>query len=231
MILVLRRMPAFAERIVSLWPLLLLGFVGLLGFTWLSDGVGDRDGATYVDAPVAAWFAHARTATEGSIGLLVAKATSPAVLILATAAVVVVLWIRGRKQAAVILGASVFVAYAAGALAKVMEHRARPAAPINLAPELEGSFPSGHVVVVSTIAFVGLGLAWIRLSRNARIAASVVAAVAVVVVALDRLVVGAHWLSDVAGSLFLASMIIAAALVINKLLTQASSPTAAAAKK
>lgn len=210
----------FAERIVSLWPLLLLGFVGVLGFTWLSDGVGDRDGATYIDAPVAGWFAHTRTAAEGSIGLLLAKATSPAVLILATALVVVVLWLRGRRQASVILGASVFVAYAAGAVAKVLEHRARPVAPINLAPELEGSFPSGHVLVVSTIAFVGLGLAWAHLSRNARIVASIMATAAVVVVALDRLVVGAHWLSDVLGSLYLASMIIAAALVVNAIVTQ-----------
>lgn len=221
----LRRMPAFAERIISLWPLLLLGFVGILGFAWLSDGVGDRDGATYVDGPIADWFAHTRTATEGSIGLLLAKASSPAVFILATALVVVVLWLRGRRQASVILGASVFIAYAAGALAKVMEHRARPVAPINLAPELEGSFPSGHVLVVSTLAFVGLGLAWSHLSRNARIVASIVATGSVVVVALDRLVVGAHWLSDILGSLFLASIIIAAALVFNNIFTQKSGPT------
>lgn len=48
-------------------------------------------------------------------------------------------------------------------------------------------------------------------------AASVVATLAVMVVAQDRLLFGAHWLTDVVGSMFLATMIIAAALAINTL--------------
>ena len=75
------------------------------------------------------------------------------------------------------------VAYAEGAVAKFAENRSRPLALVNLAPEGEPSFPSGHVLVV--------------------------AAVAIAATATDRLVDGAHWLTDFLGSAAMAAVITA----------------------
>ncbi|MFA7323681.1 MAG: hypothetical protein WC005_04905, partial [Candidatus Nanopelagicales bacterium] len=134
--------PTFT-RARTLLPFALVALAGVLGFAWMCDGVGDRDGATYADAPVASWFAAHRTVSEGQLGLLLAKATTPVVLIAAVAVAALVLWRYGRRLEAALLAGAVFIAYAVGYAAKHLEGRARPLAPTNLAPESEASFPSG----------------------------------------------------------------------------------------
>lgn len=217
MLLALR--PSFVpwERLRALLPFAVLASSGALVFAWLADAVGDHDGITVVDRPVAAWFAAHRSLALGHDGLLAAKATSPAVLVGLTLVGAALLWWRGHRRGSVLLAGSVAVAYAAGAAAKLGEHRARPVAPVNLAPEGEPSFPSGHVLVVATIVGVLLVLAWDRMSTAMRVLASLSGAAVVVLVALDRLVVGAHWLTDVVGALALASIVVALAAVALRL--------------
>lgn len=201
-----------AGRAAALLPSAVLAAAGVLVFAWLCDAVGDHDGITAIDRPVSTWFAAHRTPLEEHLGLLLAKATSPAVLIVAVVAISAFLWLRHRRFAAGVLAGSVAVAYVAGALAKVGEHRARPSAPINLAPEGEPSFPSGHVLVVATIAFVTIALAWRHLTTGSRVLAVLSAVGVTAVMGIDRLVVGAHWLTDVVGACALAAVVIAAAL-------------------
>lgn len=217
MLLALR--PSFVpwERLRALLPFAVLAASGALVFAWLCDAVGDHDGITAVDGPVAAWFAAHRSVSLGHDGLLAAKATSPAVLVGLTLVGAALLWWRGHRRGSVLLAGSVALAYAAGAAAKLGEHRARPVAPVNLAPEGEPSFPSGHVLVVATIVGVLLVLAWDRMSTAVRVLASLGGAAVVVLVALDRLVVGAHWLTDVVGALALASVVVALAAVAHRL--------------
>lgn len=206
-------------RARALLPFALIALAGVLGFAWMCDGVGDRDGVTYVDAPIASWFAAHRTVSEGQIGLLLAKATTPIVLIAGVIVTALVLWRYGRKLEAALLGGSVFIAYAVGYVAKHLEGRPRPLAPINLAPESEASFPSGHVLVIATIAFIAIGLAWHHMGTAMRAIALTAAVLATLTVSLDRLIVGAHWMTDVLGSLFLASAIVAVTLSIHTALT------------
>lgn len=199
----------------SATPYAVVALAAATVFAWLCDAVGDRDGVTMVDAPVASWFATHRTVGEGHVGLIVARATGPLVLLLVTALLAGAMWRRGERGHATVLGVSVVGAYGLGGLAKFVEHRVRPAAPINLAPEAEPSFPSGHVLVVSTIVGVLLVLAWQRLSRAARLGAASVAVASVLAVALDRLVVGAHWLTDVVGAVALSLVIVACAAAVS----------------
>ncbi len=194
-------------------PFVISAFVGAIVFVLLALIVRSGDGVNSFDASVATWFADSRSDVLGNVGKLVASLTTPFVLVAGTLIASVALWARSRKQDAVLLAGSVFLAYLVGAIAKKLEGRARPIAPINLSPETEPSFPSGHVLVVTTIAFVALGLAWAHLDRTRRIVCTLIAVVAVVVVSLDRLVVGAHWLTDVVGSLALACMIGSCAMI------------------
>lgn len=218
MLLALGWAPPRLDRLRAAWPFALPAVVGALVFAWMCDAVGDRNGVTVVDGPVSMWFAAHRSVTEGHLGLLLAKATSPAVLVALVLAAAVLLRWRGRRLEATLLAGATLLAYAVGALAKFAEHRARPAAPVNLAPESEASFPSGHVLVVATVAFLALGLAWRWLGRAGRAAGTIGALIVTVAVALDRLVVGAHWLTDVAGSLALAAVIVSVVLIAYRLL-------------
>lgn len=206
-------------RARQLLPFAMIALAGTIGFVWVSDGVGDHDGVTYADAPVASWFLAHRTVTEGQFGLLLAKATSPVVLIAAVIVAALLLWRFGHKLEAGLIAGSVFIAYAVGYIAKHVEGRSRPLAPINLAPESEASFPSGHVLVVTIVAFVAVGLAWRHLSTALRTIATTAAVLVTLAVSLDRLLVGAHWMTDVVGSIFLASVIITGTLGIDKALT------------
>lgn len=205
------------DRVRALWPLAALAAAGAFVFAWMCDAVGDQDGVTAVDGPVSLWFAGHRSSVEGHLGLLVATATSPVVLGALVLALAVLLRRRGRRLESTLLVGGTSLAYAAGFVAKYAEHRARPVAPVNLAPESEPSFPSGHVLVVATVAFVLIGLAWSQLSRGARVLAVAAAAAVVALVALDRLVVGAHWLTDVVGSVALASVVVAVTVSAHRL--------------
>lgn len=218
MIYVLNSASVRLERLWRLWPLALLFSGALVVFAWMSDAVGDHDGVTAVDGPVSLWFAAHRSVMIDQTGLLLAKATSPAVLIGLTVIVAGSLFLRKRRVDSYVLLGSVVVAYAAGAVAKFAEHRARPLAPVNLSPETEASFPSGHVLVVTVLAFVLLAVAWNQFDRRGRIVAGLVATAAAAIVALDRLVVGAHWLTDVVGAMALAGLIVAAAVSIHRVL-------------
>ena len=218
MLLALGLFPPRLDRLRALWPFVVVAVAGGLVFAWMCDAVGDRNGITAVDGPVSVWFASHRSATEGQLGLLLAKLTSPAALVTLVLVAAALLYWRGHRSESTVLVGSTFLAYGVGALAKIAEHRARPVAPVNLAPESEASFPSGHVLVVTTVAFLVLGLAWTWLSRAGRVAATTVAVGVTLAVAVDRLVVGAHWLTDVLGSLALAGVIVSVVLAAHRLL-------------
>ena len=206
-------------RLRPLLPFAIVAMVGSLVFAWMCDAVGDHNGVTALDQPVSLWFATHRSVAEGHLGLLLAKATSPAVLIVVVAVTAFLLRRRGfRLESTLIAGATV-VAYLAGAVVKFAEHRGRPVSPVNLAPESEFSFPSGHVLVVAVVVVVAVGLAWTHLTRAARILAAVASTGAILLIALDRLVVGAHWLTDVVGSVALAGIIAAVVLSFHKLVS------------
>ncbi len=208
------------DRVRSLWPWALLGGAALVVFLALTAVVlsADSRGQLAWDASAARWFAVERTATQGDVGLGYADATSPAVLVgLVVVIAAVLFWRMLRLQALVLLGAT-FLAYACGAVAKFGVDRVRPQAPINLAPETEPSFPSGHVLVVTTIALVALGLAWGYLGRTGRVIGSLLAALWIVLTCIDRLVVGAHWLTDVLASLALALVVVSVSLAAYQLL-------------
>lgn len=201
-----------------LWSFALIAVLGTVTFGWMCDAIGDRDGVTVIDAPVSTWFADHRSTSVGDWGLLLARLTSPTFILIAVAAATVVLIRRGRRIEAGLLASATALAYGAGLISKYAEHRARPSFPVNLAPESEPSFPSGHLLVIATIAVVAVGLAWPHLTRVSRVLIVIAAASVTALIAVDRLVVGAHWLTDVIGSLALASVIASLVLASSRFL-------------
>ncbi|PPF77535.1 phosphatase PAP2 family protein [Subtercola sp. Z020] len=106
--------------------------------------------------------------------------------------VAALLWRRGRGAVGLVILSSL-VSLAAAQLLKHVAERARPA-PM-LVPSDLGSFPSGHVANIATLAVVVLLVVPLR-----RVA--LLGALAVVVMALSRTFLNVHWLTDtLAGAL------------------------------
>lgn len=111
--------------------------------------------------------------------------------------------VHGERRHAVWLLTTVWGGAALGLALKIVVGRARPVLPepVSSAPGL--SFPSGHALGASIGCCVLLLLTLRFLSRRGRIAAVVVACVVVCAVALARVVLGVHFLSDVLAGVML----------------------------
>ena len=71
-------MPGFARAHAAVAA---VGAVGLLMFAGRGEAVVRHDGLTRLDGPVALWVAAHRTVTQGQAGLLLARVTSPFVIV------------------------------------------------------------------------------------------------------------------------------------------------------
>jgi membrane-associated phospholipid phosphatase len=105
--------------------------------------------------------------------------------------------VRGERRHAVWLVVTVFGGAALGVALKTLVGRARPALPdpVSTAPGM--SFPSGHALGASIGCCLLLLLTLRFLSRRGRIAAVFAAVLVVGVVALARVALGVHFVSDV----------------------------------
>ncbi len=108
-------------------------------------------------------------------------------------------WRDGRRRTALVVAATMLVGSAAGAGLKLLVRRDRPPFADDVGAELGWSMPSGHALNGTLALGLLLVLAWPWLrTRGRRRAATAVAAALAAVVCTDRLVLGVHYLSDVA---------------------------------
>lgn len=122
------------------------------------------------------------------------------------------LWRRGGRRhvlwAAVALGAAVGIS----GLCKIAFDRPRPQGMAVTGPG--GSFPSGHVITATVGAGVVVLLLLPYLSSRVRPWVYALAAISVVGVGLTRVVLGAHFLSDVVAGWFLGAAVLAASIAV-----------------
>lgn len=125
-------------------------------------------------------------------------------------AALICLWVwrrRGMASRALWAFLTIIVAWNLGLLVKFVVQRTRPVVEEALTHAPGYSFPSGHTTNITATGLTVLLLLWPLLGRRARVVASVVVAVAVVLTAADRVLIGAHYPSDtVAGVLLGAAM-------------------------
>jgi membrane-associated phospholipid phosphatase len=128
---------------------------------------------------------------------IISRVFDPNVFRVALTLIALMYLVRGERRHAAWLLVTVFGGAALGLALKVIVGRGRPALPdpVSTAPGL--SFPSGHALGASIgcCLFLLLGLRF--LSRRGRIAAVVAAVLIVGVVALARVLLGVHFVSDV----------------------------------
>lgn len=149
------------------------------------------------------------------LGEVLAFALHPWVFRTLTAGACVVAWRAGRTRAAVVCGGALMAGSLLGVGLKLLIARPRPAWGDPVAAEIGYSMPSGHALNAALGCGLLLVLGWPWLRRKGwHRRAVVVAVVLVTVTALDRLVLGVHYLSDVTVGVVLGATI---ALVADRL--------------
>ncbi len=163
------------------------------------------------DAPALTWVTDHRTGAWESFGRFGgALAGGPAVIVLGLLTITV-LWLLHDRAAAALMAVLLLAAGALTVLGKSGVGRARPPEAVQVAPVETGfSFPSGHTLfAVALWGGAALLLAPHLRARAVRVSVAAVATAVVLVVAVSRLVLGYHWVSDVVASLLVGTCLLA----------------------
>ncbi len=131
-----------------------------------------------------------------SLAVLVTDLGGASVVIPAVIVAAAVLYKLGHRRQAVFLGLSTAGTAVLNVLLKVVFHRQRPALFHHLVTENDFSFPSGHAMITSAIAFSVILILW---NTRYRWYSLVFGIGYVVLVGLSRLYLGVHYPSDVIG--------------------------------
>jgi membrane protein DedA with SNARE-associated domain/membrane-associated phospholipid phosphatase len=198
--------------------------LALVGAGWafgaILQDVLARDELELVDRPVAVFFVRHREAWLTRLLQDLTNLGSIRVLVPLIVVVGMACWLaRRRWQPLALLAAAYAGADLAFNAVKELVRRPRPPAAILLKPVAGPSFPSGHAT--QAVAVYGM-LAALSAASTARwprkVAAWTLAAVIVGLVAVSRLYLGAHWLTDVLGGLALGAAWLSALLAATRTL-------------
>jgi undecaprenyl-diphosphatase len=190
------------------------------GFDRIYDSVTERDGVSSLDVPLLHVAMSIRSAPLDTFCAVIAEvfggvgmpiiATATALLLIARRRA----WTPGLLVAATGLGSVLMTT-----VGKDVVGRHRPPL-IDAVPPLETSpaFPSGHTT--STTAIVGIVVYLLVLRRRTRIARTVTVTAGVLialVVGLSRVVLGAHWFTDVLAGWLLGACWLAVVVTAHRL--------------
>ncbi len=189
---------ATTPRAVSAATLLLSLFVGLALLAHQAVA------GTAPDHAVLDWMVHHRSPGLTSWAIAVTQVGSPVGVGILALVVAAVLWRRlGSPWPAVVVVATLAAAGAISTAVKVLVAAHRPPKSLQLVLETDRSFPSGHVT--GTLAL--LGALTVVLARHvgpaARATLITLTVVGTAAVALTRVYLGVHWVSDILGGLLL----------------------------
>jgi len=188
----------------------------------LLDGVREGSGLSVWDGPTLRWMvAHREPGATTVLTFISALGTGVVYWTLAILAVVLFA-VRRRWTEALLLAVALVSAESVSRIMKQVVNRARPPAALVLGPvETNLSFPSGHTIGAAAFS-LALAYLWWRARRGPfrawlglAIALAVTAAMAI-----SRLYLGYHWLTDTLASTALAFGVMAIVALVDIFLQQ-----------
>jgi len=157
---------------------------------------------TAFDSTVAEWFKSHRTPGEVHFAQIYSALTAPVVILVVVCIILLFrqYWTRAWYLIDFVPLSLMLGAAGVATLAKHFFDRVRPGLDLATQIDLEPGFPSGHVAFVA----VSGGCLLLIYSRKRALTVLLVMLVTVFT-AFDRLLLGAHWFTDVIGSMFMAT--------------------------
>ncbi|WP_204912521.1 phosphatase PAP2 family protein [Microlunatus spumicola] len=184
------------------------------------DAVTDRDGIANLDRPLLQEAIQLRTPWLDTLASGIAYLFGPVGMPCMAVAAILVLALHRRSRTPLILIAGAGVGSLLMTIAgKDIIGRSRPPLSEAVPPfEYSPSFPSGHTLNATVIAGVVGYLLWLhRRTVVARVACVVVPVVIAVVVGLSRVLLGAHWFTDVVAAWLLGAAWLALVVTAHRL--------------
>ena len=202
-------------------PGVLLVLLGTVAFAGLLDGVQEQDDLTTLDRPLLEFLVGVRsgavTAVLAALTFVTGPTVLPVIILVACAAwgLVAREWWRPLLLAGAMIGSTLLSLAVKGLVA-----RPRPPEETMFVPgaETTGSFPSGHTIGTATFLLVaGYLVASRRRTRAFVVGWGAGALVGIAAVALSRLYLGYHFLTDVLGAAGLAVAVLGVVTVVDRL--------------
>ncbi|MFI5431906.1 phosphatase PAP2 family protein [Rhodococcus baikonurensis] len=204
----------------------------VLALVTLSIQVYRNGWLTSFDEPLTNWMVDHRSGTLDQIAVAVTDLGSPvATALLGITCGVLISWRARSVVPGLIVIGTVGGAAVACTVVKALVGRERPPTSIQVLLETGHSFPSGHVT--GTAALFGIAVLVVSVDRTPAVKRllMLLAVTVTVVVALTRLYLGAHWLTDVVAGAVLATLAVTVGGAVFRFVgthKQAESTTAAA---
>lgn len=195
--------------------------VGLVAFAAVLDGVDEHGDLSVWDSPVLTWLLSHRSAPATGVLKAVSFLADPVVLApFVIVLALVIAWRTRRVRPALLLGGAMALVMVTSTGIKVLVGRARPPLVDMMSPpETSAGFPSGHTLGTATFLLVASYLLWTwRPTIRTAVVGLAVSAVGTLAVAVSRLYLGYHWLTDVTASVTLAVAILGIVMVVDPLL-------------
>jgi len=197
--------------------LLALIALSVSGTAWLLDGVGEGGDLSLWDRPTLGWLVAHRQPMATTLLTDVTTAGGEVVLTVVAVLTVLLLALRRRRVEAFLLAVALGGAELVSVVLKQVVGRARPPADLMLGPvERTLSFPSGHTIGTATFT-LALAYLWWRARPSAPRAwlGFGAAIVLTTVMAISRLYLGDHWLTDVLASIVLAVGVVSGVVLLD----------------
>lgn len=157
-----------------------------------------------MDHAVLSWMIDHRQRGFTALAIMITDAGSPvAMTLLALLAFGVLWWRQSSPTCALVVIATMAAATATSTLSKAVVGAQRPSSGLQLITEVDPSFPSGHVT--GTVTLLGMIAVVVGRTRGTvtRLALACAVTTAALAIAVTRLYLGVHWLTDVCGGMLL----------------------------
>ncbi|WP_448061270.1 phosphatase PAP2 family protein [Cellulomonas hominis] len=215
------RMASAASVARATAPGALLAVLGVLAFAGLLDAVREGDDLSGLDGPVLDWMVAHRSGPATAVLAGLTFVTGPVVLPVVVL-VACVAWglVRRAWWRPVLLVLAMVGSTLLSLAVKGLVDRPRPPADTMHVPgsESTASFPSGHTMGTATLLLVAGYLVCSRGPTRARLVGWAVAALlGTAAVALSRLYLGYHFLTDVLAAVALAVAVLGLVSVVDRL--------------
>lgn len=199
---------------------LALVVLGTAGFLGVLDAVRENDDLATLDQPVLDALVAGRGPGLTAVMAAISTATGPQVLpVLALVGCLTWGYLgRGWWQPALLMSAMAAAALVSLTLKAVIARPRPPLGAMDVAgSESTYSFPSGHTIGTATLLLVVGYLLWVRAPTVRSLVVWVAAAgTGTFVVALSRLYLGYHFVTDVVASVLLATAVLGGVVVIDR---------------